>query len=379
MTFLRYDIPFHIYPFNPNPGDKDEGFVEPAARVSLSGEGVRSEPELSENPTGFNNNMEDEEEETNDNFETKNIDVDEPNPVIYDQDILSTKPPSSVLNELVKVSSSENILESLSVEPCCKPTNADVLNTGNVTDSVEDQPEHQRAIESPGSLDTSPEFSNHNIRPDITKPENTFIDINIHGDKSSSETLSSALALDLEETILDGVLEVESPEFYPPELPSRDPSPQTNIPECCSQDEENGLDIGSEDYVDERQLEEYLKQIKMENSEEKLIQDYFPESCSPSPSENDSLRTGARPKRRQDALLQDGLEPMIRTPEGALGKQVQAEEFDIPQDDLEPRIGSKKNESPPPYCEVDPRIGEFKPVRPLTLNLEQNDVLGVQG
>ena len=181
------------------------------------------------------------------------------------------------------------------------------------------------------------------------------------------------------ENTLNDDLESDFPVFNPPEIPSRDPSPQEHTPESFSIDEDNGLDIGSEDYVDEKQLEMYLKQIKMENSEEKLIQENFPESLSPSPREDDSLRTGARPKRKPDTLLQDDLEPRIRTKEMVQVGEVETEEFNIPDDELQPSIGSGKVESPPPYSEVDPSYEELKPVRPLTLNLDQNERFREQG
>jgi hypothetical protein len=53
--------------------------------------------------------------------------------------------------------------------------------------------------------------------------------------------------------------------------------------------------IGDEDYVDERQLMEYLRQLEMEKSEQLLLLEAAPESSCRETS-HVSVSTGARPK-----------------------------------------------------------------------------------
>ena len=296
------------------------------------------------------------------NGDASTINIDKQIPVIQDHSIQLDNEPQSVLSS----SSASTPLES----SCPEPSTRDISSLASLPDTVRD-PSEEQTLSIPQT-----ESQSHNIISVDTEPESAISETQVvPGAEPILEKLDISPTRECEgfENTLTDNLESDFPVFNPPEIPSRDPSPQEHTSESLSIDEDNGLDIGSEDYVDEKQLEMYLKQIKMENSEEKLIQENFPESLSPSPREDDSLRTGARPKRKPDTLLQDDLEPRIRTKETVQVGEVETEEFNIPDDELQPSIGSGKVESPPPYSEVDPSYEEPKPVRPLTLNLDQNE------
>ena len=104
----------------------------------------------------------------------------------------------------------------------------------------------------------------------------------------------------------------------------------------------------NDDYVDERQIEEYLKQIEMEKCEERLIEDKLLDSSCSSPrdeEDDDSLRTGTRPKQRA-AAAPDSLEPATAAELDSLEPTIPysapplaEEEFTISDADLNPVIG----------------------------------------
>ena len=187
------------------------------------------------------------------------------------------------------------------------------------------------------------------------------------GKEHSPTSPEKSLAEEMEELQLD-------PHFLPPEMPASSHGSEDDFsPGGTGLDQCIRPDFGNDDYVDEKDLLEYLKQIEMEKCEEKLIEENFPESSSPSPREDDGLRTGARPKQRSAPSYLDDLNPTIGVSEPGTADDLPAstDDFDISTNDLTPVIGHRLPESPPPYSEVDPMIGsdELKPSRPLTLNL----------
>ena len=125
--------------------------------------------------------------------------------------------------------------------------------------------------------------------------------------------------------------------------------------------------IGSEDYVDEKQLEEYLRQLQMEKCEEKLIEENLPNTPPVSPGAHITPPAGgARPKQRAHSPPSEmtDLEPTI-----SVGQKLpEPAEFEISEEDLNPMIGAP--DSPPPYSEVDPMVDGQRLQRPLTLRLE---------
>ena len=126
---------------------------------------------------------------------------------------------------------------------------------------------------------------------------------------------------------------------------------------------------GREDYVDERQLEEYLRQLEMEKCEEKLIEENFPTEVEPAASALQSkTRTGAIPKQKpQDFSGLEELDPII------IADTSNMPGLAISEADLEPVIGTG-SDSPPPYSEVDPMVDgiEQRPLRPHSLQLDEN-------
>ena len=134
-----------------------------------------------------------------------------------------------------------------------------------------------------------------------------------------------------EKSLADELLELE---FDKPgdDLISADITPSITGHKSVSQHEE--------DYVDERQIEEYLKQIEMEKCEEKLIEENLLDSSCSSPQEeeeDDSARTGTRPKQRLASSLEVNLSPSISSGQHA----VIPTEFSISEADLTPVIGKR--------------------------------------
>jgi len=182
-----------------------------------------------------------------------------------------------------------------------------------------------------------------------------------------------------EKSLADELLELEF------DKPGDDLKPVSLTPPMTGQ---KSVSQHEEDYVDERQIEEYLKQIEMEKCEEKLIEDNLLDSSCSSPQEeeeeDDSARTGTRPKQRLATSLEVNLSPSISSGQHV----VIPTEFTISEADLTPVIGKSLPDCPPPYSEVDPMKDEhvssvegdapsiddenLRPTRPDSLNLGAN-------
>ena len=76
-----------------------------------------------------------------------------------------------------------------------------------------------------------------------------------------------------------------------------------DLPPVEDDDEEKLGNIGDEDYVDEKQLMEYLRQLEMERSEELLLLEATPPESSCPNDSSSATGTGARPKVRSFAGL----------------------------------------------------------------------------
>jgi len=216
-----------------------------------------------------------------------------------------------------------------------------------------------------------------------------------------------------DEASTDLIPELESERNLLEELNAAAPPPEYPVSENQPSDESSlALVPGSnsklmayeDDYVDEAQLEEYLRILELEANAEKILDDPVAvteeEAFSPS---DVSKETGARPKENSpyfhqeeelasegniEELLNDNMEPMIVSGEKPVSKdyvyQEEAEYLDLESDDMKPMIGvpvqkaddeegqkktSVPTESPPPYSEIDPMKVDSKLHRPTSLDL----------